>query len=190
MDRGRMIDHTQNVNARNFDNFAKGKTSIKLFHPPGGEDHLQLGWDYDEPEELNIKKKQEPKKPRYEPSFVMPKKEYTKSYHVNKYIVDEEDEKEKIKKYKLQKKKSFSNEQQKIKPNTKNENTKKAIEEIKNSRKRVYLIRQDKYAQNWQNPTKVTNFVKSNLQKVDSVYIYDCYVTDVGYKNWSRSGQD
>ena len=130
MDRGRMIDHTQNVNARNFDNFAKGKTSIKLFHPPGGEDHLQLGWDYDEPEELNIKKKQEPKKPRYEPAFVMPKKEYTKSYHVNKYIV-EEDETEKIKKYKLQKKKSFSNEQQKIKPNTKNENTKKAIEEIK-----------------------------------------------------------
>ena len=131
MDRGRMIDHTQNVNARKFDNFAKGKTSIKLFHPPGGEDHLQLGWDYDEPEELNIKKKQEPKKPRYEPAFVMPKKEYTKSYHVNKYIVDDEDEKEKIKKYKLQKKKSFSNEQQKIKPNTKNENTKKAIEEIK-----------------------------------------------------------
>ena len=130
MDRGRMIDHTQNVNARNFDNFAKGKTSIKLFHPPGGEDHLQLGWDYDEPEELNIKKKQEPKKPRYEPAFVMPKKEYTKSYHVNKYIV-EEYEAEKIKKYKLQKKKSFSNEQQKIKPNTKNENTKKAIEEIK-----------------------------------------------------------
>ena len=130
MDRGRMIDHAQNVNAKNFDNFAKGKTSIKLFHPPGGEDHLQLGWDYDEPEDLNIKNKNQPKKPVYEPAFVMPKKEYTKSYHVNKYIVDENEE-EKIKKYKLQKKKSFSNEQQKIKPNTKNENTKKAIEEIK-----------------------------------------------------------
>ena len=130
MDRGRMIDHVQNVNAKNFDNFDKGKTSIKLFHPPGGEDHLQLGWDYDEPEELNIKKKKEPKKPIYEPAFVMPKKEYTKSYHVNKYLVEEVEE-EKIKKYKLQKKKSFSNEQQKIKPNTKNENTKKAIEEIK-----------------------------------------------------------
>ena len=84
MDRGRMIDHTQNVNARNFDNFAKGKTSIKLFHPPGGEDHLQLGWDYDEPEDLNIKNKNQPKKPVYEPAFVMPKKEYTKSYHVIK----------------------------------------------------------------------------------------------------------
>ena len=77
-----------------------------------------------------------------------------------------------------------------LKGNIGNDGEEKAIEEIKNSRKRVYLIRQDKYAQNWQNPTKVTNFVKSNLQKVDSVYIYDCYVTDVGYKNWSRSGQD
>ena len=130
MDKGRMIDHVQNVNAKNFDNFAKGKTSIKLFHPPGGEDHLQLGWDCDEPEDLNIKTKKEPKKPVYEPAFVMPKKEYTKSYHVNKYLV-EEDEAQKIKKYKLQKKKSFSNEQQKIRPNTKNVNTKKAINEIK-----------------------------------------------------------
>ena len=130
MDRGRMIDHVQNVNAKNFDNFAKGKTSIKLFHPPGGETHFQLGWDYDEPEDLNIKSKKQPKIPVYEPAFVTPKKEYTKSYHVNKYLV-EEDEAEKIKKYKLQKKKSFSNEQQKIKPNTTNVNTKKAIEEIK-----------------------------------------------------------
>ena len=99
-----MIDHAQNVNAKNFDNFAKGKTSIKLFHPPGGEVHLQLGWDYNEPEEINIKTKKTPKKPVYEPAFVMPKKEYTKSYHVNKYIDDEENEKEKIKKYKIQKK--------------------------------------------------------------------------------------
>ena len=131
MDRGRMIDHAQNVNAKNFDNFAKGKTSIKLFHPPGGEDHLQLGWDYNEPEEINIKTKKTPKKPVYEPAFVMPKKEYTKSYHVNKYIDDEENEKEKIKKYKIQKKKSFSNEQQKIKQNTKSQNTKKVLNQIK-----------------------------------------------------------
>ena len=126
-----MIDHAQNVNAKNFDNFAKGKTSIKLFHPPGGEDHLQLGWDYDEPEEINIKTKKTPKKPVYEPAFAMPKKEYTKSYHVNKYIDDEENEKEKIKKYKIQKKKSFSNEQQKIKQNTKSQNTKKVLNQIK-----------------------------------------------------------
>ena len=126
-----MIDHAQNVNAKNFDNFAKGKTSIKLFHPPGGEDHLQLGWYYNEPEEINIKTKKTPKKPVYEPAFVMPKKEYTKSYHVNKYIDDEENEKEKIKKYKIQKKKSFSNEQQKIKQNTKSQNTKKVLNQIK-----------------------------------------------------------
>ncbi len=131
MDRGRMIDHAQNVNAKNFDNFAKGKTSIKLFHPPGGEDHLQLGWDYNEPEEINIKTKKNPKKPVYEPAFVIPKKEYTKSYHVNKYIDDEENEEEKIKKYKIQKKKSFSNEQQKIKQNTKSQNTKKVLNQIK-----------------------------------------------------------
>ena len=131
MDRGRMIDHAQNVNAKNFDNFAKGKTSIKLFHPPGGEDHLQLGWDYDEPEEINIKTKKNPKKPVYEPAFVIPKKEYTKSYHVNKYIDDEENEEEKIKKYKIQKKKSFSNEQQKIKQNTKSQNTNKVLNQIK-----------------------------------------------------------
>ena len=126
-----MIDHAQNVNAKNFDNFAKGKTSIKLFRPPGGEDHLQLGWDYNEPEEINIKTKKTPKKPVYEPAFVMPKKEYTKSYHVNKYIDDEENEKEKIKKYKIQKKKSFSNEQQKIKQNTKSQNTNKVLNQIK-----------------------------------------------------------
>ena len=131
MDRGRMIDHAQNVNAKNFDNFAKGKTSIKLFHPPGGEDHLQLGWDYNEPEEINIKTKKNPKKPVYEPAFVIPKKEYTKSYHVNKYIDDEENEEEKIKKYKIQKKKSFSNEQQKIKQNTKSQNTNKVLNQIK-----------------------------------------------------------
>ena len=62
----------------------------------------------------------------------MPKKEYSKGYHVNKYI-SEEDEKEeaRVKQYKLQKKKSFSNEQQKITQNTKNINTKKALNEIK-----------------------------------------------------------
>ena len=44
-----------------YDNYAKGKTSIRLFHPPGGESHIQLGWDYYEPEELNIKTKKNPK---------------------------------------------------------------------------------------------------------------------------------
>ena len=132
MDRGRMIDHIQNVNTRQYDNFAKGKTSIRLFHPPGGESHIQLGWDYNEPEELDIKTKKNPTKPVYEPAFVMPKKEYTKGYHVNKYLNEEEEtDEQKVKKYKLQKKKSFSNEQQKIKPTTKNVNAKTALNEIK-----------------------------------------------------------
>ena len=132
MDRGRMIDHVQNVNTRQFDKFASGKTSIRLFHPPGGEDHIQLGWSYNEPEELDIKTKKNPVKPVYEPAFVMPKKEYSKSYHVNKYLnEDEVSDEQKVKKYKLQKRKSLSGEQIKITENTKNKNTKKALNEIK-----------------------------------------------------------
>ena len=164
MDRGRMIDHVQNVNAKNFDNFSKGKPSIKLFHPPGGEDHLQLGWDYEEPEDLNIKNKKQPKKPVYEPAFVMPKKEYTKSYHVNKYIVDENEE-QKIKKYKLQKKKSFSNEQQKIKPNTKHTNTKTFMNEIKE----VIEYKEEQKKSN----KKISNKDEDDLTKGGRIMIFD-----------------
>ena len=151
MDKGRKIDHIQNVNTRQYDNFAKGKTSIKLFHPPGGEDHIQFGWDYNEPEELDIKTKKNPIKPKYDPAFVMPKKEYSKGYHVNKYISEEEEnEEEKIKKYKYQKKKSFSNEQQKIKPNTTNINTKTALNEIKE----VKELEEEKIKNSNKNPNK------------------------------------
>ena len=136
-------------------------TSIRLFHPPGGESHIQLGWDYDEPEELNIKTKKNPKKPVYEPAFVMPKKEYTKGYHVNKYLnEDAETEEEKIKKYKLQKKKSFSNEQQKIKPNTKNVNTKTALNEIKE----VKEIEESQMKNNTKKPNKdEDDFIKNEM---------------------------
>ena len=49
MDRGRQIDNIQNTNARFLDQFGKcGKTSIRVIHPPGGEDHFSLGWGYDE----------------------------------------------------------------------------------------------------------------------------------------------
>ncbi len=152
MDKGRMIDHIQNVNTRQYDNFAKGKTSIKLFHPPGGEDHIQLGWDYNEPEELDIKTKKTPKKPVYEPAFVMPKKEYTKGgYHVNRYINDEvETDEQKVKKYKLQKRKSLSNEQLKIKPTTTNEHAKTALNEIKE----VKEIEEEKAKNNNKKPNK------------------------------------
>ena len=51
MDRGRQIDNIQNTNARFIDQFGKcGKTSTKITHPPGGEDHFSLGWGYEEPQ--------------------------------------------------------------------------------------------------------------------------------------------
>ncbi len=50
MDRGRQIDNIQNTNARFLDQFGKcGKTSTRVIHPPGGEDHFSLGWGYEEP---------------------------------------------------------------------------------------------------------------------------------------------
>lgn len=54
------------------------------------------------------------------------------------------------------------------------------IKEIESSEKCIYLIKNSRYSQNWQNPTKVTNYIKNNLYLVDSVYIYDCYVTKAG----------
>lgn len=35
MDRGRMIDHLQNINAKSLDKFASNRTSVRLMHPPG-----------------------------------------------------------------------------------------------------------------------------------------------------------
>ena len=50
MDKGRQIDNIQNINARFIDQFVKsGKTSTRITHPPGGEDHFTLGWGYEEP---------------------------------------------------------------------------------------------------------------------------------------------
>ena len=49
MDKGRQIDNIQNINARFIDQFGKcGKTSTRITHPPGGEDHFTLGWGYEE----------------------------------------------------------------------------------------------------------------------------------------------
>lgn len=51
MDKGRQIDNIQNKNARLFDKFEKnGKTSTKITHPPGGEDHISLSWETNIPE--------------------------------------------------------------------------------------------------------------------------------------------
>ena len=166
MDKGRMIDHIQNVNTRQYDNFANGKPSIRLFHPPGGEDHIQLGWDYNEPEELDIKTKKKPEKPVYEPAFVMPKKEYSKCYHVNKYVNDQElNEEQKVKQYKLQKRKSLSGEQIKIKENTKNKNTKTAINEIKE----VKEIEEEKK----KNTTKKPNKDEDDITKGGRVMVFN-----------------
>ena len=154
-DRGRMIDHVQNVNTHLYDKFSSGKTSIRLFHPPGGEDHIQLGWDYNEPEDLNIKKKNKPKNNFYyqEP---LPKQEYTKAYHFNRFADDEiqeepkeevakskaqnnkiqEDKKEEnnLKKHGYKKRKSLSNEQKCVvvtdKKNIEEQNTLKVIKEV------------------------------------------------------------
>ena len=52
VDRGRMIDHIQNVNAMKIDRFgATGITSTRVIHPPGGETHWHLGWGNDQVEE-------------------------------------------------------------------------------------------------------------------------------------------
>ena len=52
MDKGRQIDNIQNTNARFIDQFGKsGKTSTRITHPPGGEDHFTLGWGYEEPKQ-------------------------------------------------------------------------------------------------------------------------------------------
>ena len=82
----------------------------------------------------------------------MPKKEYTKGgYHVNRYINDEvETDEQKVKKYKLQKRKSLSNEQQKIKPTTTNEHAKTALNEIKE----VKEIEEEKAKNNNKKPNK------------------------------------
>ena len=58
MDRGRIIDNVQNVNAVNIDQYGKtGKTSTRVINPPGGKDHFSLGWgDNSEPE---------PQKPKF-----------------------------------------------------------------------------------------------------------------------------
>ena len=51
MDKGRQIDKEQNINALHFDKFrTNGKTCTKITHPPGGEAHINLSWEINEPE--------------------------------------------------------------------------------------------------------------------------------------------
>jgi 4-amino-4-deoxy-L-arabinose transferase-like glycosyltransferase len=67
-----------------------------------------------------------------------------------------------------------------LKGNIGKEGEERIIKEIQKSDKCVYLIKQTKYSPNWQNPSKVTNYIRNNLYLVDSVYTYDCYVTKAG----------
>ena len=70
MDRGRQIDNIQNTNARFIDQFGKcGKTSTRITHPPGGEDHFSLGWGYEEAEPKYIYGKKRFDLPNLQPQY-------------------------------------------------------------------------------------------------------------------------
>ena len=49
------------------------------------------------------------------------------------------------------------------------------IEKIKNMKNVVILIKNDKMALNWQTPTKVIEYVKTNLKKIGTVSFFDVY---------------
>ena len=50
------------------------------------------------------------------------------------------------------------------------------IERIKNKDKNeLLLIRKPKFKSNWQTPLEVLNYIRDNLEKIDSVSIYDVY---------------
>lgn len=49
------------------------------------------------------------------------------------------------------------------------------IEKIKNMENALILIKNDKMALNWQTPTKVIDYVKTNLEKIGTVSFFDVY---------------
>ena len=50
------------------------------------------------------------------------------------------------------------------------------IERIKNKDKNeLLLIRKPKFKSNWQTPLEVVNYIRDNLEKIDSISIYDVY---------------
>lgn len=52
----------------------------------------------------------------------------------------------------------------------------KEIEEKSKDSTNVFLIRNEKWMQNWQTPLKVIEFIKNNLEKIDEISIYDVYI--------------
>ena len=51
------------------------------------------------------------------------------------------------------------------------------IEKIKSMKNAIILIKNDKMALNWQTPTKVIEYVKTNLKKIGTVSFFDVYIT-------------
>ena len=49
------------------------------------------------------------------------------------------------------------------------------IEDIKTKENAIFLISQDEYPVHWQCPTEITDYVKENYKKVDSIAVYDAY---------------
>ena len=45
----------------------------------------------------------------------------------------------------------------------------------KDSENKVYLIKQEKYLLNWQTPTKVVEYVRNNMKKLEDVDIFEAY---------------
>ena len=52
------------------------------------------------------------------------------------------------------------------------------IEKIKNMENALILIKNDKMALNWQTPTKVIEYVKTNLKKIGTISFFDAYITN------------
>lgn len=49
------------------------------------------------------------------------------------------------------------------------------IETIRNDTNQVYLIKKDGLSKNWQNPNKISNYIKDNLRKIDETNMYNIY---------------
>lgn len=49
------------------------------------------------------------------------------------------------------------------------------IEDIKQKKNAIFLIASDEYDVHWQHPIEITDYVKENYKKIDSVAIFDVY---------------
>ena len=49
------------------------------------------------------------------------------------------------------------------------------IEDIKSKENALFFVAKDEYGVNWQHPVEITDFVKQNYKKIDSIAIFDVY---------------